>query len=470
MTVKKIISLLLVALILAASLVTVSFASPSPEIEIGSGSAAPGEAISLPVEIKNNPGISYFSISISYDSSRLRLDGLEKGEGVPGNFSYSRKVIWMSSSDVTFNGTLFNLNFTVLDNAPAGDASVSVTYNEGDIYNANEDDVNFAVKAGKVSVGSLTVPQIVVGSAEGAAGSTVHVPVEFCDNPGVSTYTLAVEYDDTRLNFTGASSNPDLGGQFIVAEKIVWVSLDETDYNGTFLTLDFSIPNGAAPGEAYVTVSYSAGDICNYNEDEVYFETVPGKVTVVAGDAPKITVGEVSGAPGEAVSVPVEFDGNPGISTFTLTFGYDTEKLSLNSVTPADELGGQFVFADRAVWVSMDEVQFDGVFLTLNFTILDGAAEGDAEITVSYSAGDICDYDENEVYFETVPGKVTVESAVLIGDVNNDGMITIRDLSELKRLLAGASEDEFNLANSDVSGDGLVTISDLSSLKKMLAG
>ena len=68
---------------------------------------------------------------------------------------------------------------------------------------------------------------------------------------------------------------------------------------------------------------------------------------------------------------------------------------------------------------------------------------------------------------ETVIPKI---SQIVVGDVNGDGLITIRDLSDMKRLIAGAGdESEFVLANCDINGDGLLTIQDIAELKKLLA-
>ena len=58
---------------------------------------------------------------------------------------------------------------------------------------------------------------------------------------------------------------------------------------------------------------------------------------------------------------------------------------------------------------------------------------------------------------------------VIIGDVNDDGLITLSDLAALKKFLAGVAGAEANVANSDVSGDGLVTIADIGAIKKLLA-
>ena len=57
---------------------------------------------------------------------------------------------------------------------------------------------------------------------------------------------------------------------------------------------------------------------------------------------------------------------------------------------------------------------------------------------------------------------------ITAGDVNGDGMLTIRDLSAIKSFIAGLSGDYLEAA-ADVNGDGLLTISDISALKLLLA-
>ncbi len=57
-----------------------------------------------------------------------------------------------------------------------------------------------------------------------------------------------------------------------------------------------------------------------------------------------------------------------------------------------------------------------------------------------------------------------------VGDVNGDGLLTIKDLSDIKRFIAGAGdESEFVPANCDINGDGLITIQDISEIKRKLA-
>ncbi|MBR0303419.1 MAG: dockerin type I repeat-containing protein, partial [Clostridia bacterium] len=66
-----------------------------------------------------------------------------------------------------------------------------------------------------------------------------------------------------------------------------------------------------------------------------------------------------------------------------------------------------------------------------------------------------------------IPPLVTV----LRGDANCDGKFTAKDLSLVKRVVAGGAEEgAYNAANADVNGDGKYTNKDVSMLKRIIAG
>ena len=108
------------------------------------------------------------------------------------------------------------------------------------------------------------------------------------------------------------------------------------------------------------------------------------------------------------MSVDVKVSGNPGISAMILGIEYDTSRLSLESVEKYSELSGMFEYTKKVVWVNSGDTTYDGTIFTMNFRVLDSAQSGDAEITVLYEEGDICNYDEQLVDFDIVSGGVTV--------------------------------------------------------------
>ena len=56
------------------------------------------------------------------------------------------------------------------------------------------------------------------------------------------------------------------------------------------------------------------------------------------------------------------------------------------------------------------------------------------------------------------------------GDVNDDGNVTISDISTLIDYLLENNPQPFNLANADVNGSGNITIGDVTALIDILLG
>ncbi len=76
-------------------------------------------------------------------------------------------------------------------------------------------------------------------------------------------------------------------------------------------------------------------------------------------------------------------------------------------------------------------------------------------------------------YTMTVPGGDVELTAVfvLVGDLTEDDMITLRDLIAMKSMFAGSGEwNERNLEAADINFDGLISLYDISNFKSMLVG
>ena len=153
---KRIVSLTL-ALVLVFSCVTgISAASgTAPVMTVGRTSATQGETVELAVTLRNNPGISSAIMKIDYDETRLTLADATIGEkfssGAYTNINLPY-VTFVRAGDVKGDEILLVLSFAVKEEAKAGDAYVTILYEEGDITNYDEEDVNFEVVPGAVTV------------------------------------------------------------------------------------------------------------------------------------------------------------------------------------------------------------------------------------------------------------------------------------------------------------------------------
>ncbi len=278
------------------------------------------------------------------------------------------------------------------------------------------------------AVAFAAAPTVTVSSVSAEAGETVVLNVALSGNPGINTFSFGFQYDETRLSLTNVELAPGIPGQFTYSKKAVWLNSSDITTNGNFLKLTFKVLDSASQGNADVTVTYNTGDISNYDEDDVNFQIVPGKITVAGKEAEKgeITVGSVNAVPGETVTVPVAMTKNPGINTFSLGFNYDTAKLSLIDVEVSEGLGGQFTYSKKAVWLNSKDITYTGEILSLNFKVLDNALAGEAAVTVTYNVGDISNYDEDDVYFDIVPGKISVEAEEVFDTRVSLGKVTGR--------------------------------------------
>ena len=207
--------------------------------------------------------------SVSYDAN--------KGTGAPAEQVKNRDVaLTLSNVKPVREGYKF------LGWATKADATAA-QYQPGASYTANADLVLYAVWE------ELPVPKIVVGEVKGRAGEIVEVPVTIVNNPGIAAMTLSFDYDKTKLELKEVKGS-GLAGTWIILENVVWAnenSLEDSTYNGVFLTFSFLIKDDVKEGDIPVSVSYDPGDISNADLEDVDFILETGKITVftrVPGD------------------------------------------------------------------------------------------------------------------------------------------------------------------------------------------
>lgn len=127
-----------------------------------------------------------------------------------------------------------------------------------------------------------------------------------------------------------------------------------------------------------------------------------------AASKPTVTVSSCEAEPGDKFTLSVLIENNPGINSFAFGFDYDANKLELLDVNVSKNLGGQFVYKKKAVWLNSKDTKYNGEILELKFKVLDKAQSGDTKVKVTYSPGDICNYNEDDVNCKVVAGTVTI--------------------------------------------------------------
>lgn len=156
-------------------------AAETGTIRVGTASARAGEEVTLNVTLDVNPGIVSAVLEVRYDTERLTLSGAADGELLDDflmgdDFSAEGfRLTWdgsMAETNNTATGTLATLTFRVKQNAPAGDAFVSVKApTEGDIIDCDLAPVAFTFVGGNVQVTSDGSEETDPSGGQGSQGN-----------------------------------------------------------------------------------------------------------------------------------------------------------------------------------------------------------------------------------------------------------------------------------------------------------
>ena len=182
----KRIVLYVLTLVMILSCVTVgaSAAADGGVLSVDTTQASVGSTVEVDLNITQNPGIVSIYLDMSYDTTRLELVEI-KETGFVGEPNHNTDltqvpyaITWDGGtlpSNVTATGTLATLVFKVKDDAPTGDAFVTVAEGAGGIINVDLAPVDFAFEAGKVTVTVYVAPESAITSMNVVLGTDITV-------------------------------------------------------------------------------------------------------------------------------------------------------------------------------------------------------------------------------------------------------------------------------------------------------
>ena len=146
----KIKRLALITALLFLPLCALNVFASGAELTAASVEAAPGETVTVPVAVSNNPGFSYLKLRFTYDSEKLLFVGAENGTVSADAFTVSEGALsWDTGKDAEADGTLVKLLFSVKEDA-VGAAEVALTVT--DCFDYDEQPVRFTVNNGAVVI------------------------------------------------------------------------------------------------------------------------------------------------------------------------------------------------------------------------------------------------------------------------------------------------------------------------------
>lgn len=254
---KKIICFLLAVLLLIPimnQMTASAAANDGPTFAVSMEQASRGEKVSVAIRIENNTGVASIKLKAKFDSG-LVLNSVTYNKALggrsqqPETFSSPVTLNWFNGEANTTGDMIYaTLNFTVSKKASVGKHTVSITYDQDDVYNIDEDNIPFKTVSGGVNV---TIP------VTGIALDQTHAVVK----TGDKTYTLNPVFTPTNAT----------------DQNVTWSSSDET-----VATVDGGVVTLLKKGETVITVKsndggFEASCVLNIQCSHLTCEEVPAE-------------------------------------------------------------------------------------------------------------------------------------------------------------------------------------------------
>ncbi|MGN1481423.1 cohesin domain-containing protein [Porcipelethomonas sp.] len=152
------------------------------------------------------------------------------------------------------------------------------------------------------------------------------------------------------------NSSDNSGNETTAGKKEImqawWMDLSKSKdfvFDGEFITAQFKIKDTTANGTYPVTIEWT--DFSNWDAQSVKFSTTDGAVVVGSEATPnsfkndgsaEIMATNVSGNPGDTVTVTFNMKNNPGIVACVFRFGYDSDALEYVGGGSGKDFSGTF--------------------------------------------------------------------------------------------------------------------------------
>lgn len=341
----------------------------APIIQAGSVQGYAGDEVTIPVTIKQNSGIAGFSYDVNYDSSKLQLKKMTAGTVTKeGTFTTNGNVVnWYTADNITANGTILNITFTILKDTADGKYPVSISLHDGKKNLVNEEGsyVKAAYKAGEVEVISG-----ILGDINGDKDITI------ADVVLLNRYVLGK-----------ASLDSD-------KKKLADINSDGDVTIGDVVLLNRQVLGKDTPSTMKLAPKKSRK-----------------KAAARASEEMKISVDNVSTKAGETISIPVRISNNQGIAgiafSVELPEGYSLVSMKKGEVTSE---GTFTVSENNCTWYTTDNIKTDGILMTLEVKAGENAKTGKIKVNVKDGkANNISDENGMTVPAVFTEGTVTIQ-------------------------------------------------------------
>lgn len=338
-------------------------------IRIQDKSAAPGDEVTIPVSIEKNAGIAGFSFDVSYDNTILTLKSVTGGNVLStGQVSTNGDVInWYTSDNVTGNGEILNLVFTVADTAKTGETEIAISPHDGK-KNLVDEAGNYV--DANYQPGTLEIKKGIIGDIN----------------------------EDTDITIADiVILNRCVLGKHVLSDSVF--ALADINDDGDITIGDVVILNRHVLGKE------------NILEAREYLIALGDYLG--AGGSATISVDDATINPGDTFELPVWIEENTGLAGIALKFEVP-EGFTLNSITQSNLLSKGSFSTDKntCTWYAPTNMKSDGELMVLNLTAGENAKSGKVKVGVKDSDGNnFTDEHGASMLVEFAAGAVKVRSA-----------------------------------------------------------
>ena len=185
-------AILLVLLIVTAVCMT-NAATRKPAFSLTSATAGEGNEVQITLNLLNNPGITALSVQVAYSADDLELIAIDDAKLFEDKISTSKltanplTVSWYASDsgNKTNSGALAVLTFRVKEGAKS--SSLTLSYDEDNVFDNNYVNVPFEVSPGAVTVRQIVTTEAPTDAPTEATHETKRLLIGDTDEDGIIT-------------------------------------------------------------------------------------------------------------------------------------------------------------------------------------------------------------------------------------------------------------------------------------------
>ncbi|MBD3184031.1 T9SS type A sorting domain-containing protein [Candidatus Poribacteria bacterium] len=220
-------------------------------------------------------------------------------------------------------------------------------------------------------------------------------------------------------------------------------------------------------------VALSAAEIENNYKGITGGGTTPGET-----DGRKLIIPEVTGSPGDQITVPINISDATGVAGADIEVSYNSSILTVGEIKSTTLSNGMSLVSNTntpgTIIIRLAGTSSissgDGALVDITFTISAGASVG-TETPVTFQSAEAYNAEALNLNITTQNGKVKIEQLCVKGDVNGDGYVRSNDAILALRISAGLlTPTAQQLCAADMNDDGNVRSNDCILILRKSAG